>query len=346
MKHLNRIFCFSLLLVLCCVLASVGIAESPSFKDAEAWTCVNGHEGNTGNFCSECGAPRPTPTPAPTPEPTPEPTTAPAGNDGVWTCANGHEGNTGKFCTECGAPKPAIEEWTCENGHGGNKGNYCSECGAPKPAGTQTVPQLKGTEEPQTTLQETMIPPQEEAIVYNNPFPTAMERFNVPFTGTYMDHIVAVNEFLSYTTKADEHYAAYDSEGIATDQLAWTCYKGNGHSLYILYQTNGTDVYAYAYSCEYPASRRQEWAEGTLIPSLTTATGAELWVESGEDNDLYSEILEKAQAETDYETTKKLLRNPDPNASALWFSHRLTFIREEIDSKTDRYWIVFHNCEY
>lgn len=299
MKHLNRIFCFSLLLVLCCVLASVGIAESPSFKDAEA-----------------------------------------------WTCANGHEGNTGKFCTECGAPKPAIEEWTCENGHGGNKGNYCSECGAPKPAGTQTVPQLKGTEEPQTTLQETMIPPQEEAIVYNNPFPTAMERFNVPFTGTYMDHIVAVNEFLSYTTKADEHYAAYDSEGIATDQLAWTCYKGNGHSLYILYQTNGTDVYAYAYSCEYPASRRQEWAEGTLIPSLTTATGAELWVESGEDNDLYSEILEKAQAETDYETTKKLLRNPDPNASALWFSHRLTFIREEIDSKTDRYWIVFHNCEY
>lgn len=25
----------------------------------ESWTCENGHEGNTGNFCSECGAPKP-----------------------------------------------------------------------------------------------------------------------------------------------------------------------------------------------------------------------------------------------------------------------------------------------
>ena len=25
----------------------------------ETWTCVNGHEGNTGKFCTQCGAKRP-----------------------------------------------------------------------------------------------------------------------------------------------------------------------------------------------------------------------------------------------------------------------------------------------
>ncbi len=94
------------------------------------WTCENGHEGNTGKFCSECGAPKPEP--SPTPEPAAE----------TWTCENGHEGNTGKFCTECGLPKPVIPEgpWTCENGHEGNTGKFCSECGLPKPA-HPSVPQ-------------------------------------------------------------------------------------------------------------------------------------------------------------------------------------------------------------
>ena len=58
-------------------------------EEPETWTCENGHAGNTGKFCSECGAPKPV-----------------AEDDGTWTCANGHEGNTGKFCTECGSPKP------------------------------------------------------------------------------------------------------------------------------------------------------------------------------------------------------------------------------------------------
>ncbi len=52
-----------------------------------SWTCVNGHAGNTGKFCTECGSPRPE-------------------DDGSWTCVNGHTGNTGKFCSECGSPKP------------------------------------------------------------------------------------------------------------------------------------------------------------------------------------------------------------------------------------------------
>ena len=58
-------------------------------EEPGTWTCENGHEGNTGKFCSECGAAKPVPE-----------------ENGTWTCVNGHEGNTGKFCTECGSPKP------------------------------------------------------------------------------------------------------------------------------------------------------------------------------------------------------------------------------------------------
>ncbi len=63
--------------------------ETPETAAGDTWTCANGHEGNTGKFCTECGSPRPA-----------------AEDDGTWTCANGHEGNTGKFCSECGSPKP------------------------------------------------------------------------------------------------------------------------------------------------------------------------------------------------------------------------------------------------
>ena len=51
------------------------------------WTCDNcGQAGNTGNFCPNCGAPRPS---------------------GSWECDNcGETGNIGNFCTNCGAAKP------------------------------------------------------------------------------------------------------------------------------------------------------------------------------------------------------------------------------------------------
>ena len=60
-------------------------------QDDGTWTCPEcGHEGNTGKFCTECGAPRPA-----------------AKEAATWTCPKcGHEGNTGAFCEECGARKP------------------------------------------------------------------------------------------------------------------------------------------------------------------------------------------------------------------------------------------------
>ena len=89
---------------------------------AEGWTCVNGHEGNTGNFCAVCGAAKPEP----------EPDVAPA--DGSWVCPECSTENTGNFCANCGTPKPeASAEWTCPGCGQVNEGKFCSNCGTPKP---------------------------------------------------------------------------------------------------------------------------------------------------------------------------------------------------------------------
>ena len=83
------------------------------------WTCSCGQEGNTGNFCSNCGKKKPE-------------------ESGSWTCSCGQTGNTGKFCANCGKPAPvSANEWTCSCG-AKNTGKFCSNCGKPAPAGEWT----------------------------------------------------------------------------------------------------------------------------------------------------------------------------------------------------------------
>ncbi len=89
-----------------------GAAATTAAK-AEGWTCQCGHTGNTGNFCGECGKPKPAPAEG-------------------WTCPKCGKTNTGKFCPDCGTAKPESNEWVCECGTK-NTGKFCPNCGKGKP---------------------------------------------------------------------------------------------------------------------------------------------------------------------------------------------------------------------
>ena len=77
-----------------------GKAATEEKADA-TWTCPEcGKTGNTGKFCTECGARKP----AAFAEAKEEPK---AKDAGTWTCEEcGKTGNTGQFCDECGAKRP------------------------------------------------------------------------------------------------------------------------------------------------------------------------------------------------------------------------------------------------
>lgn len=84
-----------------------------AFLSRNTWDCTCGQTGNTGNFCSNCGAKKPQ-----------------AEQPDTWDCACGQTGNTGKFCSNCGAKKPEAEtSWDCICGQTGNTGNFCNNCG-------------------------------------------------------------------------------------------------------------------------------------------------------------------------------------------------------------------------
>ncbi|MBR4396010.1 MAG: SPFH domain-containing protein [Eubacteriaceae bacterium] len=74
------------------------------------WKCECGTV-NTGNFCSNCGKPKP--------------------ETNEWKCECGTV-NTGNFCSNCGKPRPTADEWTCECGTVNKGGKFCSNCGKPR----------------------------------------------------------------------------------------------------------------------------------------------------------------------------------------------------------------------
>ncbi len=78
----------------------------------EGWTCTCGVAGNTGKFCTECGAKKP----------------APANS---WQCPECGKECTGKFCSNCGAKRPEEKEatWFCPECGTECTGKFCTNCG-------------------------------------------------------------------------------------------------------------------------------------------------------------------------------------------------------------------------
>ena len=89
-----------LILSILLILASVCTAV------AEEWTCPSCGESASGNYCSNCGTPKP---------------------EEIWVCPKCGLEATGNYCGNCGSPKPV--EWICSNCGEKATGNFCSNCG-------------------------------------------------------------------------------------------------------------------------------------------------------------------------------------------------------------------------
>lgn len=94
--------------------AAVQVSDSISNSITGTWDCNCGQKGIIGNFCNNCGLPRPKPV---------------VQISGTWDCICGQKGIVGNFCSNCGAKRPESYSWDCSCGQTGIIGNFCNNCG-------------------------------------------------------------------------------------------------------------------------------------------------------------------------------------------------------------------------
>ncbi len=94
--------------------AAAQMSDSISNSITGTWDCSCGQKGIIGNFCNNCGLPRPKPV---------------VQISGAWDCACGQKGIVGNFCNNCGAKRPESLSWDCSCGQTGIIGNFCNNCG-------------------------------------------------------------------------------------------------------------------------------------------------------------------------------------------------------------------------
>ncbi len=88
------------------------MARDAAKPKTEGWSCSCGNSGNTGKFCTECGAKKPAP-------------------EGAWQCPECGRECTGRFCSNCGAKRPEPKEatWFCHECGTECAGKFCTNCG-------------------------------------------------------------------------------------------------------------------------------------------------------------------------------------------------------------------------
>ena len=94
--------------------AAAQMSDSISNSITGTWDCSCGQKSIIGNFCNNCGLPRPKPA---------------VQISGTWDCACGQKGIVGNFCNNCGAKRPESFSWDCSCGQTGIIGNFCNNCG-------------------------------------------------------------------------------------------------------------------------------------------------------------------------------------------------------------------------
>ena len=174
---------------------------------------------------------------------------------------------------------------------------------------------------------------------------TRLTQYFMPFTGQIEEHMDATADVLSYMDPSDDLYLEF--RGVAglegTIEANW--YKGKACDLYVVYDKQTGEVFAYAYTMTLPTSQRTQWAGvwNEYFPNMIAAIGSAVFIDCDHNNDVYGQRLDEFSAALDVPAIQKAMIRLDGTTTAPYFGHYISAFQAYEDDSTDRYWFVFHN---